>query len=109
VWLDGAVIVVVLLQTVALVLLWRQGRLRSHALVGKPETGSGVEALLIVNALAKIDDRLDAMEARLRTLSMRSPVEPSLPLPSHAAAPVSYAAPTTKNYELAQQLARDGG
>lgn len=109
-WLEiGLSIVLLLVQASALALLWYQGRRLRRDLITQANTGGGVPALLMTSTLSKIEHRLDALDERLRRLDEHSQsVASALPLP---AAPVSGAHvhhPAMHNYELAQQLARDG-
>jgi hypothetical protein len=108
VWLDAMLIVLVLLQLALLVLSWQQGRRLRRDLIGQANAGGGVPALLLTNTLNQIEHRLHALDERLRLLDEQSRVVRSAPMPA-VAQPVSHARqPSTHNYELAQQLAREG-
>jgi hypothetical protein len=107
VWLEaGLLILLVLLQAGFFALLWYQGRRLRRDLITQANT---VPALLTTSILGKIEHRLDALDERLRRLdehsrSMTRTVPPAAaPAP---AGPVLHA--VMHNYELAQQLARDG-
>jgi hypothetical protein len=106
-WLEAVVIVLVVLQAVTIALLWQQGRQRKHAQIGK-EGDAGVPALLIVNALSKIDHRLSVLEARIQQpeTARRSVEVPVAQMPPQRSASLHSSA---SNYELAQHLAREGG
>jgi hypothetical protein len=106
-WLEAVVIVLVVLQAVTIALLWQQGRRRKHVQMGK-ESDSGVPALLIVNALNKIDHRLSVLEARMQQpeTARRSVEVPVAQMPPQRSASLHSSA---SNYELAQHLAREGG
>ena len=107
-WLDAMLIVLVLLQLALLVLSWQQGRRLRRDLIGQANAGGGVPALLLTNTLNQIEHRLHALDERLRLLDEQSRVVRPAPTPAMAQ-PVSRAhQPSTHNYELAQQLAREG-
>jgi Protein of unknown function (DUF2802) len=108
VWLDAMVIVLVLLQLALLVMSWQQGRRLRRDLVSLANAGGGVPALLLTNTLNQIEHRLQALDERLRLLDEQSRVVRPAPMPA-VAQPVSHAhQPASHNYELAQQLAREG-
>jgi hypothetical protein len=108
VWLDAMVIVLVLLQLALLVFSWQQGRRLRRDLIGQVNAGGGVPVLLLTNTLNQIEHRLQALDERLRLLDEQSRAVRSAPTPA-VAPPVSHAQrPSTHNYELAQQLAREG-
>jgi hypothetical protein len=107
VWLEaGLLILLVLLQGAGFAVLWYQNRRLRRDLITQANT---VPALLMTSTLGKIEHRLDALDERMRRLdehSRRVTSSPSLPA---AAAPSPQARhPVTQNYELAQQLAREG-
>ena len=106
-WLNGVVIALVVLQTATIGLLWQQGRRLKRASADKGGEGS-VPALLIVNALNKIDHRLSLLEARVQQpeASRRSVEVPVTQMPAQRSASLHSSA---SNYELAQHLAREGG
>jgi hypothetical protein len=108
VWLDAMVIVLVLLQLAVLVLFWQQGRRLRRDLIAQANAGGGVPALLLTNTLNQIEHRLQALDERLRLLDEQSRAVRPTPVPAMAQS-VSHAhQPATHNYELAQQLAREG-
>jgi hypothetical protein len=108
VWLDAMVIVLVLLQVALLVLSWLQGRRLRRDLIGQANAGGGVPALLLTNTLNQIEHRLQALDERLRLLDEQSRAVRPAPIPA-VAQPVSRPHQSaTHNYELAQQLAREG-
>jgi hypothetical protein len=108
VWLDAMVIVLVLLQVALLMLFWQQGRRLRRDLMAQANAGGGVPVLLLTNTLNQIEHRLHALDERLRLLDEQSRVVRPAPTPAMAQ-PVSRAhQPSTHNYELAQQLAREG-
>ncbi|MBB6186224.1 DUF2802 domain-containing protein [Rhodanobacter sp. MP7CTX1] len=107
-WLDAMVIVLVLLQVALLVLSWLQGRRLRRDLIGQANAGGGVPALLLTNTLNQIEHRLQALDERLRLLDEQSRAVRPAPIPA-VAQPVSRPHQSaTHNYELAQQLAREG-
>ena len=107
-WLDAMVIVLVLLQVALLMLFWQQGRRLRRDLMAQANAGGGVPVLLLTNTLNQIEHRLHALDERLRLLDEQSRVVRPAPTPAMAQ-PVSRAQqPSTHNYELAQQLAREG-
>ncbi|GAB2563695.1 DUF2802 domain-containing protein [Dyella jejuensis] len=115
--LETTVVLVVALQAVAIVLLWQQGRrLKRGVRMKRGGAASGGEAggvpeLLIVNALSKIDHRLGMLEERTQQraaepAALRRSVEvPATQMTSLRSAGHHSSA---SNYELAQQLAREG-
>lgn len=105
-WRDAMLVILCLTQVATLVLLWRQRHMSRHPVVKDGETG-GVPALLIVNALNKIDHRLGVLEARSQTTETprRSVELPAVQMTSLRSAGHHSSA---SNYELAQQLAREG-
>ena len=109
-WLEvGLSIVLLLLQVGALALLWYQGRRLRRDLITQANTGGGVPALLMTSTLNKIEQRLDALDERLRGLDEQSRrTAGPLPLPAAPASGVHAHSPAMHNYELAQQLAREG-
>jgi hypothetical protein len=118
VWLEFGVIalvlLVLLLQTLWLVLLWRQGQRLRADLIGQANAGGGVPALLVMSALNKMDHRLDQLELSvLRVEEQAAAVAAAAKQAPPRAAPMPIAhTPVahhpTHNYELAQQLAREG-
>jgi hypothetical protein len=103
-WLEMTLVALVLLQAITLVLLWLQGRRLKQGLAERKSEGSDVPALMMVNALNKIEHRLAVLEER--------PQAPAAsPRLAEAAAPSSRSVShhlSASNYELAQHLAREG-
>ncbi|WP_345776446.1 DUF2802 domain-containing protein [Rhodanobacter sp. A1T4] len=98
-----------LLQAGAFALLWCQGQRLRRDLITQANTGGGVPALLMTSTLNKIEQRLDALDERLRGLDEQSRrTAGPLPLPAAPASGVHAHSPAMHNYELAQQLAREG-
>jgi hypothetical protein len=104
-WLEAIVIALVVLQIATLSLLWGQTRRLRRVLALKESEASGIPALMIVNALNKIDHRLNLLEqgaeksdAPKRSVEIRA---------IQMAASANQSSPTG-NYELAQLMARDG-
>ncbi|WP_345776045.1 DUF2802 domain-containing protein [Rhodanobacter sp. K2T2] len=106
-WLEAALLILlVLLQAGSFALLWYQGRRLRRDLITQ---ANNVPALLTTSTLGKIEHRLDALDERLRRIDERSrSVTRTLPLTPAPAptGPVQHA--VMHNYELAQQLAREG-
>ena len=109
-WLEvGLSIVLLLLQAGAFALLWYQGQRLRRDLITQANTGGGVPALLMTSTLNKIEQRLDALDERLRGLDEQSRrTAGPLPLPAAPASGAHAHSPAMHNYELAQQLAREG-
>lgn len=107
-WLDAMVIVLVVLQLALLVLSWQQGRRLRRDLMGQVNAGGGVPVLLLTNTLNQIEHRLQALDERLRLLDEQSRVVRPAPTPAMAQPVSRTPQPSTHNYELAQQLAREG-
>ncbi|WP_233840703.1 DUF2802 domain-containing protein [Dyella sp. 2HG41-7] len=107
-WRDLAVIAALVLQTVAIALLMYQ--MRQLKGVKRGDTG-GVPELLIVNALNKIDHRLSALEGRSTPASDVVAPRRSVEVPATQMGALRAAARQSpaNDYELAQQLAREGG
>jgi hypothetical protein len=107
-WLEAVVVALVGLQAITLGLLWQQGRRFKEAAGGKDNEAGGVPALMIVNALNKIDHRLSVLEARMQQpeAPRRSVEVPAAQVPPPRSASLHSSA---SNYELAQHLAREGG
>ncbi len=106
-WFEaGLMLLLALLQGGFFALLWYQGRRLRRDLITQANT---VPALLTSNALGKIEQQLAALDERLRRLdeysrSVAGMVQPAaMPAP---AAVLQHA--VAQNYELAQQLAREG-
>ncbi|GLQ99887.1 DUF2802 domain-containing protein [Dyella mobilis] len=108
-WLEVAVIVLAVLQAIAIVLLWQQGLRLKRALAGKETEAGGVPALMMVNALNKIDHRLSLLETRAPQAD--APVKRSLEVPAvqMTSLRTTHHHASSSNYELAQHLAREGG
>jgi hypothetical protein len=112
-WLEATVIALVVLQAITIVLLWQQGRRLKRTrfkriVADKDGEAGGVPALMIVNALNKIEHRLSVLEARTQkpAEAPKRPVEvPVAQIPSQRSASLHSSA---SNYELAQHLAREG-
>jgi len=104
-WLEAIVIALVVLQIATLSLLWGQKRRLQRVFALKESEAGGIPALMIVNALNKIDHRLNQLEqgspkvdAPKRSVEIRAvQMTASANQPSAAS-----------NYELAQLMARDG-
>lgn len=99
----GLLILLVLLQAGSFALLWYQGRRLRRDLITQ---ANAVPALLTTSTLGKIEHRLDALDERLRRIDEHSrsvirtlPTAPAAGSAQHA---------VVHNYELAQQLAREG-
>jgi hypothetical protein len=104
-WLEAIVMALVVLQIATLSLLWGQRRRLQRVLALKESEASGIPALMIVNALNKIDHRLNHLEqgtqkadAPKRSVEIRA-IQLTASANQQAA---------TSNYELAQLMARDG-
>jgi hypothetical protein len=103
--LEAIVIALVVLQIATLSLLWVQQRGLKRVLVLKESEAGGIPALMIVNALNKIDHRLNQLEqgtpkaeAPKRSVEIRA-IQMTTSANQQA---------VTSNYELAQLMARDG-
>lgn len=111
-WLEWVVIALVVLQVATIAMLWQQGRQLKRAQAGK-QGDAGVPALMIVNALNKIDHRLSLLESRTSQPepARRSVEVPAAPMPMTQMPPLRSASlhSSASNYELAQHLAREGG
>ncbi|MBE1159492.1 DUF2802 domain-containing protein [Dyella acidiphila] len=106
-WLEAAVLVLVLVQTVAIVVLWQQSRRLQQAVANRPVESNNVPSLLIVNALNKIEHRLGVLEERAAPSAkpVQRAVETQMTASMRSASPQL----SGSNYELAQHLAREGG
>jgi hypothetical protein len=106
-WLEVAVIALVVLQAITIALLWLQGQRFKRHVAAKHDEAGGVPELMIVNALNKIDHRLSVLEARMQQpeASRRSVEVPAAQMPPLRSASLHSSA---SNYELAQHLAREG-
>jgi hypothetical protein len=104
-WLEVVLGALAVLQVITLALLWLQGRRMARLLAGKRGEAGSVPELMVVNALNKIDHRLGILEARTQHADMprRSVEIRATQMAMPAAQPVA-----AHNYELAQQLAREG-
>jgi hypothetical protein len=105
-WLEAVVIALAVLQVVTLVALWQLGRQTKRMLAIKQGESGSVPELLLINALNKIDHRLGVLEARTqqtdaprRSVEIRA-TQMTMPAAGHHV--------PHQNYELAQQLAREG-
>lgn len=107
-WRDVVIVALCVMQMATLALLWFQVRRPVRVPVVQEHDAGGVLALMMVNALNKIDHRLDLLEARHRTseTSRRSVEVPAVQMGALRSASHHSSA---SNYELAQQLAREGG
>jgi hypothetical protein len=107
-WLEALVLALVVLQTITIILLWQQGRRWKRHVVVKDGEAGGVPALMIVNALNKIDHRLSVLETRKQRpeAPQRAVEVPATQMPPLRAASLHS---SSSNYELAQHLAREGG
>ncbi len=108
-WFDLVLIGLSIVQLMMLAIAgWQIRRLRRER-VDQADAIGGVPALLIINTLNKIDHRMDGLEEQLQHLveQRRGTSQPAAP----AAMVVSttHDVPIASNYELAQQLAREGG
>lgn len=106
-WLELAFAALAVLQTFTFALLWRQGRRIERMLAGR-QSESGVPELLLINALNKVDHRLGVLEARTQKQA-EAPRRSVEIRPTQMAMPVAGQHVVAHNYELAQQLAREGG
>lgn len=104
-WLEAIVIALAVLQVATLSLLWSQKRRLQRVLAWKESEAGGIPALMIVNALNKIDHRLNQLEQRTqnvdapkRSVEIRA-IPMTMPANQQSAA---------ANYELAQRMAREG-
>jgi uncharacterized protein DUF2802 len=106
-WRDALMVALCVMQMVALALLWRQARRVPRAAITRESDESGVPALMMVNALNKIDHRLSTLEVRSKSMDtpQRSVEVPAVQMTALRSASHHSSA---SNYELAQQLARDG-
>jgi hypothetical protein len=104
-WLEAIVIALVVLQIITLSLLWGQKRRLQRVLALKEGDASGIPALMIVNALNKIDHRLNQLEQGTQKVDSpkRSVEIRAIQMTASANQPSA-----TSNYELAQLMARDG-
>ena len=107
-WPDVVIVALCVMQMATLALLWRQGRRASRDPIIKENDAAGVPALMMVNALNKIDHRLSLLEVRNSSpeTSRRSVEVPAVQMAALRSASHHSSA---SNYELAQQLAREGG
>lgn len=107
-WLEAAVIALVVLQTITIILLWQQGRRVKRKAGGNDDDAASVPGLMIVNALNKIEHRLSVLETRVKLpeAARRSVEVPAAQMPPLRSANLHASA---SNYELAQHLAREGG
>lgn len=106
-WLDAIVTLLVLLQIATLAMLWGQKRRLQRVLALKEGEESGIPALMLVNALNKIDHRLSTLEhssqkgdAPKRSVEIRA-LQMTTPASANQQSALG-------NYELAQLMARDG-
>lgn len=109
-WLEIGCAALALLQIITLAVLWRQSR-RIERMLGGRQSESGVPELLLINALNKIDHRLGVLEARTQPQPQQPPEAPRRSVEIRAtqmAMPVGGQHVVAHNYELAQQLAREG-
>jgi hypothetical protein len=108
-WLDIAVVVLVSLQAITIGVLVVQGRRLQRALADRKSEGGNVPALMIANALNKIEHRLGVLEERVQKPVAQAPARavdmPASQMPSSRSASHHLSA---SNYELAQHLAREG-
>ena len=104
-WLEIGVPVLVVFQAVTICLLWLQGRRLLRGFADKKGDAGNVPALMIVNALNKIEHRLSVLEERAQKPQARSAEPPPAAMPSPRSASHHLSA---SNYELAQHLAREG-
>jgi hypothetical protein len=104
-WLEAVAIALAVLQIITISLLWLQSRRLKRNVVSQD---GGVPALMIVNALNKIEHRLSVLETRAQQpeAPRRSVEVPATQMPPVRSASLHSSA---SNYELAQHLAREGG
>jgi hypothetical protein len=106
-WLEALLVALVVLQAFTILLLWQQGRRLKRQTVVVKDGEAGVPALMIINALNKIDHRLGVLETR-----MQRPEAPqrAVEIPATQVPPLRSASlhSSSSNYELAQHLAREG-
>jgi hypothetical protein len=105
-WLELGIAALALTQVVTLLVLWRQNRRIERMLSGR-QSESGVPELLLINALNKVDHRLGVLEARTQQPA-EAPRRSVEIRPTQMAMPVGGQHVAQHNYELAQQLAREG-
>jgi hypothetical protein len=106
-WLESAVIALVVLQAMSMGLLWQQRRRFKRRVSRKSHETGSVPALMIVNALNAIDHRLSLLEARKpQTETPRRSLDVSVSPISMARSASLHS--SVSHYELAQQLAREG-
>ncbi|RDS82064.1 DUF2802 domain-containing protein [Dyella monticola] len=108
--LEVVTLAIVALQTVAVVLLALQVHHLKRALAVKHAARGSVPELLVVNALNRIDHRLDVLEEQ-QTRTDRAPA-PRRSVEIPAAQMTTLRSPSNQTsaspYELAQHLAREG-
>jgi hypothetical protein len=112
VWFDLVLIGLSVVQlTMLAIAAWQIRRLRRER-VDQADATSGVPALLIISTLNKIDHRMDGLEEQLQhlieQLEQRRGTSQSA-APAAMAISTAHDVPIANNYELAQQLAREGG
>ena len=107
-WRDAVIVALCVMQLATLALLWRQARRVPSVAVNRENDQSDVPALMMVNALNKIDHRLSLLEARSKSTDAprRSVEVPAVQMGTLRSASHHSSA---SNYELAQHLAREGG
>ena len=107
-WPDVVIVALCVMQMATLALLWRQARRMPRSAITQETEASGVPALMMVNALNKIDHRLSVLEARSQSVDKsRRSVE--VPAVQTAAVRSASHHSSASNYELAQHLACEGG
>ena len=108
-WLEAIAALWLVLQAMAIVLLWQQGQRLKQSVDAKTSEAGGVPERLIIHALNKIEHRLALLEERGRRAEAHAsprPVEtPVMPMAAPRSASLHASA---AHYELAQQLAREG-
>lgn len=112
-WLELGVLLLLLLAALQGALMIWQGRqlrrLRSDCMA---QINAGdVPTLLVMNTLSRVEQRLDLVDVQLARLAALPEAAPAARPPATAAPslpPLVINAPAEHNYELAQQLARQG-
>jgi hypothetical protein len=104
-WLEATVVSLVVLQIATLSLMWHQQRRLKRVLALKESEASGIPALMIVNALNKIDHRLNQLE---QGVPKADAPKRSVEIRAIQMTASANQQSVSGNYELAQWMARDG-
>lgn len=105
-WPEFVIITLAVMQLISLAALWHKGRRLQRELRGNARNEGSVPVLLLLNALSKIEQRLATLEERMpRPDSSARAFEL---LPTQVTPSPLKANTVANNYELAQQLAREG-